>query len=79
MATCTPSTLLAAGVAAFGTLSPKQIRMAKFALLRAWLLALDPAADVTLAGLMDRGKVFSQLSKKQQRVVKLQLLCELTA
>lgn len=77
MATCSPSTLLTAGVAAFGNLSPKQIRLVKVALLRAWVLSINSAADVTPAGLMDRGKVFSQLSQKQRRMVKLQLLCEL--
>lgn len=79
MATCNPSTLLASGVANFGILSPNQVRVVKFALLRSWLLAVNASADVTLEGLMSRGKVFGMLSEKQKRTVKLQLLCELAS
>lgn len=77
MATCSTSALLISAVANFGNLSPNQVRVAKFALLRSWLLAVNDSADVTLAGLMERGKIFGMLSEKQQRTVKLQFLCEL--
>jgi hypothetical protein len=76
MAECNPSTVVLNGRAFMG-LSSGQAKIAQLTLLRTWLLALDPAADVSINGILQRGRAYMGLSQGQFRMQMVQLLCNI--
>ena len=76
MAECNPQVLVAAA-RGFSGLPPRQAKIAQLVLLRTWLLALDPGADVSVNALLARGKRFAGIPQDQFRILFLQLLCNI--
>lgn len=76
MATCDPSTILAAGKA-FYALDDQQLRVSCITSLATVLLTFDPGADVTPAAILARGKALQGLDDRGIRTYIYQSLCML--
>jgi hypothetical protein len=76
MAICNTNSLMASGKM-FQMLGGGLSQVARLAMLKQYLLSLNPSVDTSVNALLAIGKCFTCLTPVQQRIVKLQLLCEI--
>ena len=77
MAKCNINTLLASNSGFATRLSSGEMRLARLALLLAWLQRLSPSYVLNINQLLASGKCFHCLSSGEKKLAKLQLLCEI--
>ena len=78
MATCSASTLLAAGPC-FCKVTADSFVLARLTLLCEILQTLDPMASCDVEQLMEDGRCFCPVTMNPAEIVELQLLCEIKA